>query len=68
MNWIDFRNQVPTKQDEYLIAVRNKNKEDGIWLYETAFWNSESFERNNTWEDILYWCEIVEPENIIKLR
>lgn len=61
MNWIDFKKQVPTKQDEYLIAVRNKNKEDGIWLYEVAFWNSESFERSSIWEDILYWCEIVEP-------
>ena len=35
---------------------------DGIWLYEVAFWNSESFERSGTLEDILYWCEISDPE------
>lgn len=61
MEWIDIREQVPKTQDEYLIAVKNKNKEDGIWLFEVAFWNSERFERNSTWEDILYWAKIKEP-------
>ena len=62
LKWVEFKKSVPQKQDDYLIAVRNKNKEDGIWLYEVAFWNSESFERSGTWEDILYWCEISDPE------
>ena len=30
LKWIEFKKTVPQKQDNYLIAVRHKNKEDGI--------------------------------------
>ena len=62
MNWISFKKEVPPRQDEYLVAVRNKNKEDGIWLYEVLYWNGRWFERNENWEDILYWCKVNGPE------
>ena len=64
MGWISVKKRLPLphEQDEYLIAVKNKNKENGIWLYDVAFWNSEEFERSKTWEDILYWRPIDDPE------
>ena len=63
-DWISTKKRLPlpNEQGDYLIAVKNKNKEDGIWLYEVAFWNSEEFERHSTWEDILYWKYIEEPK------
>ena len=47
----------------FIMLQKNKNKENGIWLYEVAFWNSEEFERHSTWEDILYWKHIEEPKD-----
>lgn len=62
-DWISTKKRLPlpNEQYHYLIAVKNKNKENGIWLYEVAFWNSEEFERHSTWEDILYWKYIEGP-------
>lgn len=64
VEWIDAKKRLPLpyEQDKYLIAVKNKNKENGIWLYDIAFWNSEEFERSRTWEDILYWAKINQPK------
>lgn len=61
--WVSIKKRVPNKQSDVLIAVRNKNKEDGIWLYEVAFWCGNEFERSQTWEDILYWKYIDEPKD-----
>lgn len=61
-NWINVKKRLPNEQCYVLIAVRNKNKEDGIWLYEVAFWCGDEFERSQTWEDILYWKYIEEPK------
>ena len=61
--WISTKKRFPNKQSDVLIAVRNKNKEDGIWLYEVAFWCGDKFERSQTWEDILYWKYIDEPKD-----
>jgi hypothetical protein len=61
-NWINVKKRLPTEQCDVLIAVRNKNKEDGIWLYEVSFWCGDEFERSQTWEDILYWKYIEEPK------
>ena len=62
-NWINAKKKLPNGQCDVLIAVRNKNKEDGIWLYEVAFWCGDEFERCQTWEDILYWKYIDEPKD-----
>lgn len=53
----------PSKEGEYLVAVKNKNKEDGIWLYEVRYYVPDfGFEKGTIGEDILYWAEIVQLE------
>ncbi len=63
-NWIDVKKRLPENGEEVLIAVKNKNKEDGIWLFDIAlFYEDEGFvERRSTWEDVLYWQPLDEPE------
>lgn len=62
IKWVDAKIRLPQKSGEYLIAVKNKNKEDGIWLFDISYWNGDEFERSRTWEDILYWTEIPNPK------
>lgn len=64
IKWVDAKMRLPQKIGEYLIAVKNKNKEDGIWLFDIANWNGDEFERSNTWEDVLYWTEIPKPKSL----
>ena len=40
MEWIKFTEESPPSNGtEIIIAVRNKNKEDGIWLYDVCYYN-----------------------------
>ena len=63
-NWIKVTKRLPENGEEVLIAVKNKNKEDGIWLFDIAlFYEDEGFvERLRTWEDVLYWQPLDKPE------
>ena len=63
-DWIKISNKLPEDGEEVVIAVKNKNKEDGIWLYDIAyFYEGEGFvERRSTWEDVLYWKPLTSPE------
>jgi len=48
----------PKITDDYLVVCRNKNKEDGIFLYEIAYYTGEGWENRTHWEDIIAWHEI----------
>lgn len=69
MNWIKFSEQLPPDNGTMiLIAVKNKNKDDGIILYDIceyyggAIDDCRNWEGRTTWEDPLYWCHIEEPK------
>lgn len=52
--WIDIK-KLPNYGLYVLTACRNKNKPDGIWLYEVCYWTGEEFEGRTNWEDIVKW-------------
>lgn len=52
-NWISTKKKLPNEQNDYLIAIKYKNKEGSIWLYEVAFWYGEGFERSHDWGEVL---------------
>ena len=63
-DWINGKKILPDDGDKVVIAVRNKNKEDGIWLFDISIYYKDSGfeERFSTWEDGLYWKPLIDPE------
>lgn len=56
INWIKISEQLPPRNGtEIIIAVRNKNKEDGIWLYDVCYYNGGDITDNNNWEGKMNW-------------
>lgn len=62
--WIKFTEKCPPQQEPIIIAVKNKNKEDGIWLYDLCMFfggdytNNENWENKINWEIPIYWMPI----------
>lgn len=52
--WIDIK-KLPNYGLYVLTACQNKNKPDGIWLYEVCYWTGEEFKGRTNWEDIVKW-------------
>jgi len=59
--YIDISDEFPSLENGYvdelvLVFVKNKNKEDGIILWDLSSFDGSSWsKRNNTWEDIIGW-------------
>ena len=69
MKWIKFTEQIPPKNKEIVIAMRNKNMcEYGIWLYDICFYlggdinDNDNWEGKINWEYPIYWTYIECPE------
>jgi uncharacterized protein (UPF0335 family) len=64
--WISVTEHLPSTKNGYiyelvLVCVKNKNKEDGIYLYDVSSFDGEVWtKRENTWENVLYWMPIPE--------
>lgn len=62
--WISVDTQLPSRDNGYvdelvLIRCKNKNKPDGIYLYDVCAFDGESWcERLHSYEDILDWKPI----------
>ena len=68
MNWIKFTEQLPPSNGiTIIIAVKNKNKPDGIWLYDVCEYYGGDIEDNDNWngkmnwEKPIFWSYINEP-------
>jgi len=63
INWVAVSEKLPSRPDEdYLVVVRNKNKEGGIPLIDIGNFSSDGiWIKANTWEDVVYWAELPEP-------
>lgn len=62
--WIDVKN-LPHSGMEVITACKNKNKEDGIWLYDLCYWNGHEFEGRINWEDVVKWIPSGDLERIL---
>jgi len=63
INWVAVSLKLPTRMDEdYLVVVKNKNKEGGIPIQDIGNFTSDGvWVKANTWEEVLYWAELPEP-------
>lgn len=62
-DWIPIEKAELVRGEEFFIAVRNKNKADGIWLYDKAIFDEEgNWIQIDTWEKILYVKTPTPPE------
>lgn len=65
--WISFNEQIPPAFSQCIIAMKNKNKEDGIWLYDICEYYGGNVTDNKNWVDKinwetpLYWKLLKEP-------
>lgn len=53
--WIKFTEKFLPQQEPIIIAMKNKNKEDGIWLYDLCKFFGGDYTDNNNWEDKVNW-------------
>lgn len=53
--WIKFTEKFPLQQEPIIIAMKNKNKEDGIWLYDLCMFFGGDYTDNNNWEEKINW-------------
>lgn len=64
-HFIDVNKELPSCENGYIddyviICVKNKNKEDGIILYDICNFDGESWsKRYHTWEKIIGWKPII---------
>ena len=48
----------PKSTKDYLVVCKNKNMEDGIYLYEVAYYTGDGWDNRTNWEDIIAWMEL----------
>lgn len=53
--WIKFTEKYPPQQEPIIIAVKNKNKEYGIWLYDLCMFFGGDYTDNKNWENKINW-------------
>lgn len=63
INWVAVSEKLPPRPDEdYLVCVRNKNKEGGIPIQDIGNFSSDGvWIKQNTWEDVVFWAELPKP-------
>lgn len=62
--WISVEDRLPDFKDGLVnVRCKNKNKEDGIWLYDICYIDEDTNtwgKRHHTWETITHWMPIPE--------
>lgn len=62
--WIRVKDRLPDFKDGLVnVRCKNKNKEDGIWLYDICYIDEDTNtwgKRHHTWETITHWMPIPE--------
>jgi len=60
--WISVKDKNPPDNGEdWLVLVKNKNKPDGIFLYDVAQYECGEWNKSNTWEDVTHWMPLPAP-------
>ena len=62
-DWISVEDRLPKQYDEdYLVCVKNKNKEGGIFIVDCKNFNSDSvWVGGNTYEIVTHWQPLPQP-------
>ena len=56
MKWNKIEDKLPkTQGEDYLVVVKNKNKEGGIYIYDVAMYEDGLWYKSNTWEKVTHW-------------
>lgn len=64
--WIPVSERLPKKEGvNYLVIVKNKNKEGGIFLFDVGYFEEGIFYKNNTWENVTHWMPLPEPPKTV---
>jgi hypothetical protein len=64
IEWISVEKKLPPPDTIVWICVKNKNKSDGIWLYDVCWHTGDEWgEREHTWETIIYWAFPTPPKS-----
>lgn len=63
--WVDVK-QLPDYGITILTVSRNKNMEDGIYLYDICHWTGKEFEHRTLWEDVIGWIPLYDLEHLLK--
>ena len=67
--WHNVSEETPTKYgEEVIVACRNKNKEDGIWLYDLLQCWEGKWEPRVNWETPVKWAYVKDLDNARKER
>lgn len=53
--WIKFAEKFPPHQKPIIIAMKNKNKEGSIWLYDLCMFFGGDYTDNKNWENKINW-------------
>ena len=62
--WHNVAEEMPTKYgSEVIVACRNKNKEDGIWLYDSIQCWEGKWEPRVNWETPVKWVYVRDLDN-----
>lgn len=65
--WHNVAEETPTKYgEEVIVAFRNKNKEDGIWLYDLIQCWEGKWEPRVNWETPVKWAYVKDLDNAKK--
>ena len=64
-NWVAVTDRLPPRpDDEYLVCVKNKNKEQGIPIQDIKQFTSDGIfvgGSPDVWERVVFWKELPEP-------
>jgi hypothetical protein len=62
VEWFYAKDKLPDPDTEVWVCVKNKNKQDGIWLHDICWHDGDKWgKREHTWEDIVLWAYPVDP-------
>lgn len=56
--WHNISEEIPEFGDTVIVACKNKNKEDGIWLYDLIHCWEGKWEPRENWEAPLKWISV----------
>lgn len=60
LEWHNVSEETPEFGDTIIVACKNKNKEDGIWLYDLIHCWEGKWEPRENWETPLKWISVDE--------
>ena len=62
LDWVNVKDRLPEEEGlDWLVLVKNKNKEGGIFIHDVAQYEQGKWSKSSTWEDVVYWMPLPTP-------